>query len=192
VQLMASPGRGHQPPPWWAGPLQGVGSALTNLQRGLQQLGDAAQRPSGPGGAALPQRRLLPQAAASAPPLGVGGTLAPHAAGINADFEAGGVPTAATRSTRAAPHPVTKEELGRATWTFLHTLAAQYPEHPTRRQKRDAIALVDALTRIYPCAECAEHFAELVRCVAGRAHGPSFARPHPPILMCMHACKSDM
>ncbi|KAG6761316.1 hypothetical protein POTOM_034530 [Populus tomentosa] len=33
--------------------------------------------------------------------------------------------------------PVTKEELGRATWTFLHTLAAQYPEHPTRQQKKD-------------------------------------------------------
>ncbi|CAA2967255.1 FAD-linked sulfhydryl oxidase ERV1 [Olea europaea subsp. europaea] len=33
--------------------------------------------------------------------------------------------------------PVTKEELGRATWTFLHTLAAQYPDKPTRQQKKD-------------------------------------------------------
>ncbi|KAL7249252.1 hypothetical protein ACSBR1_011412 [Camellia fascicularis] len=33
--------------------------------------------------------------------------------------------------------PVTKEELGRATWTFLHTLAAQYPDNPTRQQRKD-------------------------------------------------------
>ncbi|KAL6209936.1 hypothetical protein ACLB2K_020875 [Fragaria x ananassa] len=33
--------------------------------------------------------------------------------------------------------PVTKEGLGRATWTFLHTLAAQYPDNPTRQQKKD-------------------------------------------------------
>lgn len=37
---------------------------------------------------------------------------------------------------------VSKEEIGRATWTFLHTLAAQYPNHPTRQQKRDARNLV--------------------------------------------------
>ncbi|KAI8532677.1 hypothetical protein RHMOL_Rhmol11G0232000 [Rhododendron molle] len=38
--------------------------------------------------------------------------------------------------------PVTKEELGRATWTFLHTLAAQYPDNPTRQQKKDVKQLV--------------------------------------------------
>ena len=30
-----------------------------------------------------------------------------------------------------------RDELGRATWTFLHTLAAQYPERPTSSQKKD-------------------------------------------------------
>jgi FAD-linked sulfhydryl oxidase len=59
---------------------------------------------------------------------------------------------------------VTKEELGRATWVFLHTLAAQFPERPTRQQQRDARQLVDSLTRIYPCADCAQHFQEIVRC----------------------------
>uniref|UniRef100_A0A9I9DGP7 thiol oxidase n=1 Tax=Cucumis melo TaxID=3656 RepID=A0A9I9DGP7_CUCME len=38
--------------------------------------------------------------------------------------------------------PVTKEVLGRATWTFLHILAAQYPDHPTRQQKKDVKELV--------------------------------------------------
>lgn len=39
---------------------------------------------------------------------------------------------------------VSREEVGRATWTFLHTLAAQYPEHPTRQQQKDAKNLVGA------------------------------------------------
>ncbi|XP_048490297.1 FAD-linked sulfhydryl oxidase ERV1 isoform X2 [Beta vulgaris subsp. vulgaris] len=43
--------------------------------------------------------------------------------------------------------PVTKEELGRSTWTFLHTLAAQ----------------MAILSRMYPCKECADHFKEVLR-----------------------------
>ncbi|CAN1288989.1 FAD-linked sulfhydryl oxidase ERV1 [Linum perenne] len=43
--------------------------------------------------------------------------------------------------------PVSKEELGRATWTFLHTLAAQ----------------MAILSRMYPCKECADHFKEVLR-----------------------------
>ncbi|TYJ40592.1 hypothetical protein E1A91_A04G151500v1 [Gossypium mustelinum] len=59
--------------------------------------------------------------------------------------------------------PVTKEELGRATWTFLHTLAAQYPENPTRQQKKDVKELMSILSRMYPCQECADHFKEVLR-----------------------------
>ncbi|KAG5391440.1 hypothetical protein IGI04_021403 [Brassica rapa subsp. trilocularis] len=60
--------------------------------------------------------------------------------------------------------PVTKEELGKATWTFLHTLAAQYPEKPTRQQKKDILSLFNFLNSqfirsswkslgklVYPC-----------------------------------------
>ncbi|KAG5238724.1 Erv1/Alr family protein [Salix suchowensis] len=59
--------------------------------------------------------------------------------------------------------PLTKEELGRATWTFLHTLAAQYPEHPTRQQKKDVKELMAILSRMYPCQECADHFKEVIK-----------------------------
>ena len=106
--------------------------------------------------------------------------------------------------------PVDKDGLGRATWTFLHVLAAQFPEHPTKSQQKDVRSLVstrthdtvlaycaagdysgskafqmassplaaksgsrvrvsaqvDVLTRIYPCAECAEHFREVIRCLS--------------------------
>lgn len=58
---------------------------------------------------------------------------------------------------------VSREDLGRSTWLFLHTLAAQYPDEPTRQQEKDVRALVDLLTRIYPCGECARHFSEVVR-----------------------------
>uniref|UniRef100_A0A7R9VKP3 Sulfhydryl oxidase n=1 Tax=Chlamydomonas euryale TaxID=1486919 RepID=A0A7R9VKP3_9CHLO len=56
-----------------------------------------------------------------------------------------------------------KAELGRATWTLLHTLAAQLPDRPTRQQQRDAKGLVDILTRCYPCGDCAKHFSDIVR-----------------------------
>ncbi|XP_054787448.1 FAD-linked sulfhydryl oxidase ERV1 [Prosopis cineraria] len=59
--------------------------------------------------------------------------------------------------------PVTKEELGKATWTFLHTLAAQYPDNPTRQQKKDVKELMGILSRMYPCKECADHFKEVLR-----------------------------
>ncbi|KAM7479118.1 hypothetical protein LguiA_027331 [Lonicera macranthoides] len=59
--------------------------------------------------------------------------------------------------------PVTKEELGRATWTFLHTLAAQYPDKPIRQQKKDVKELMAILSRMYPCKECADHFKEVLR-----------------------------
>ena len=56
-----------------------------------------------------------------------------------------------------------KEELGTSTWVFLHTLAAQYPSRPSTRQKRDVTNLINILTRLYPCGECAEHFQEIVK-----------------------------
>ncbi|XP_008787162.1 FAD-linked sulfhydryl oxidase ERV1-like isoform X1 [Phoenix dactylifera] len=59
--------------------------------------------------------------------------------------------------------PLTKEELGRATWTLLHSIAAQFPDQPTRQQKRDAKELMAILSRLYPCKECADHFKEVLK-----------------------------
>lgn len=59
--------------------------------------------------------------------------------------------------------PVSKEELGRATWTLLHTLGAQFPDKPTKQQKRDVKELMAILSRVYPCKECAEHFKEILK-----------------------------
>ncbi|MCO5572563.1 hypothetical protein L7F22_026319 [Adiantum nelumboides] len=62
-----------------------------------------------------------------------------------------------------ASAPASKETLGWATWTFLHTLAAQFPEKPTRQQQRDAKELMAILSRLYPCKECADHFKEVLK-----------------------------
>ncbi|KAJ3673942.1 hypothetical protein LUZ60_005934 [Juncus effusus] len=59
--------------------------------------------------------------------------------------------------------PLTKEELGRATWTLLHTIAAQYPDQPTRQQRRDVKELMAIISRLYPCKECSEHFKEILK-----------------------------
>ncbi|XP_057538668.1 FAD-linked sulfhydryl oxidase ERV1 isoform X2 [Amaranthus tricolor] len=39
----------------------------------------------------------------------------------------------------------------------------QYPEHPTRQQKKDVKELMAILSRMYPCKECADHFKEVLR-----------------------------
>ncbi|CAI5991169.1 unnamed protein product [Closterium sp. NIES-64] len=59
--------------------------------------------------------------------------------------------------------PATKEELGRATWTFLHTLAAQFPEKPSKQQQKDAREFVTLLARVYPCKICSYHFQKIVK-----------------------------
>lgn len=75
-------------------------------------------------------------------------------------------------AARAAAR-VTREDVGRATWTLLHSVAAAYPDRPTRAQRGAAAALVSSLAALYPCAECAEHFREHIK------HRPVDAKSGP-------------
>jgi mitochondrial FAD-linked sulfhydryl oxidase len=59
--------------------------------------------------------------------------------------------------------PPDVEDLGRATWTFLHTTAAYYPERPTPTQRANMLSLIRALPMLYPCSNCAADFDERVR-----------------------------
>jgi FAD-linked sulfhydryl oxidase len=56
--------------------------------------------------------------------------------------------------------PADVEQLGRATWTFLHTTAAYYPDRPTSNQRANMLGLLNALPSLYPCSHCASHLAE--------------------------------
>lgn len=54
--------------------------------------------------------------------------------------------------------PPDVEQLGRATWTFLHTTAAYYPDRPTPTQRANMLSLMRSLPVLYPCSSCASDF----------------------------------
>ncbi|KAL4252032.1 Sulfhydryl oxidase ALR/ERV [Abortiporus biennis] len=62
--------------------------------------------------------------------------------------------------TRPDNCPPDVEVLGRATWTFLHTTAAYYPEKPTPTQRANMLMLLKSLPVLYPCSHCASHLGE--------------------------------
>ena len=66
----------------------------------------------------------------------------------------GGASSAAAAT--AAPCPADRDELGRQSWTLLHSMAAYYPERPTAAQRSAAVAFLHALGALYPCEHCAE------------------------------------
>eukprot|EP00879_Flechtneria_rotunda_P014243 GHRR01014880.1.p1 GENE.GHRR01014880.1~~GHRR01014880.1.p1 ORF type:complete len:316 (+),score=108.38 GHRR01014880.1:504-1451(+) len=55
------------------------------------------------------------------------------------------------------PCPADILELGRSTWTLLHSIAAYYPDNPTPQQQQQMHQFIAALGEFYPCQECAGH-----------------------------------
>jgi len=56
--------------------------------------------------------------------------------------------------------PVDREELGRQSWTMLHTMAAYYPDEPTDSEKQLMTQFITGLAQFYPCTHCAEKLRE--------------------------------
>ncbi|KAF8159588.1 ERV/ALR sulfhydryl oxidase domain-containing protein [Crassisporium funariophilum] len=99
-------------------------------------------------------------------------SMAAFAAGAGAAF----APSSPSNSTTAAVSandastqrgdepppgcPPDVEQLGRATWTFLHTTAAYYPEKPTPNQRANMLMLLRSLPVLYPCTWCADDFGK--------------------------------
>jgi FAD-linked sulfhydryl oxidase len=61
--------------------------------------------------------------------------------------------------------PVFREELGRATWTLLHTMAAYLPDRPNAAEQAQLIQFMHALSVFYPCKECAMHFRAVMKVI---------------------------
>jgi FAD-linked sulfhydryl oxidase len=71
-----------------------------------------------------------------------------------------GIAASAVQPDPRANCPPDVEALGRATWTFLHTTAAYYPEQPSAAQRTNMLGLLHALPTLYPCSHCATHLGE--------------------------------
>lgn len=59
--------------------------------------------------------------------------------------------------------PLDREELGRNTWSFLHTMAAYYPKRPSEEQKRSMAHFIELFSQFYPCKDCAEDLRESLK-----------------------------
>ena len=54
--------------------------------------------------------------------------------------------------------PPASAELGLGTWKLLHSMAAWYPDQPTKKQKNGITNFFQTLADFYPCTYCAEDF----------------------------------
>jgi len=93
------------------------------------------------------------------------GSEAGSSSGSKAAVGAGAVAAAAAASTPATfdyekECPADKEILGRATWTFLHTMVAYYPDRPSIQEQSTMKSLLGSFSQFYPCGPCAEHLRE--------------------------------
>lgn len=54
--------------------------------------------------------------------------------------------------------PPDVEQLGRSTWTLLHTMTANYPERPSLTQQTETKTFLHLFSKYYPCWVCADDF----------------------------------
>ena len=59
--------------------------------------------------------------------------------------------------------PLDKDELGRVSWSLLHSIAAYYPENPSEIQQCEMKTFINIFSRIYPCTVCAQDLREDIK-----------------------------
>eukprot|EP01102_Stenamoeba_stenopodia_P004488 TRINITY_DN14784_c0_g1_i1.p1 TRINITY_DN14784_c0_g1~~TRINITY_DN14784_c0_g1_i1.p1 ORF type:complete len:200 (-),score=33.92 TRINITY_DN14784_c0_g1_i1:16-615(-) len=63
----------------------------------------------------------------------------------------------------ATEEPPSLGDLGRSTWTLIHTVAAAYPTKPEEAEKQTATLFFQTLSKVYPCNFCALDFREYLK-----------------------------
>ena len=66
------------------------------------------------------------------------------------------VATSSLQQPKDCPPDV--EELGRSSWTLLHTMTASYPEKPSSVQQTETKQFINLFGKMYPCWVCADDF----------------------------------
>ncbi|KAI6812113.1 hypothetical protein KC367_g1244 [Hortaea werneckii] len=59
--------------------------------------------------------------------------------------------------------PPDVDQLGRSTWTFLHTLTATYPVQPSPAHQQETRQFISLFSKLYPCWVCADDFRAWMR-----------------------------
>jgi len=59
--------------------------------------------------------------------------------------------------------PPDVDELGRSSWTLLHTMAASYPERPSLTQQSEVTQFISLFGKLYPCWVCAGDFQQWIK-----------------------------
>ena len=73
-------------------------------------------------------------------------------------------PSVAAASLEPPPDcPPDVEQLGRSTWTFLHSLTATYPERPSPTQQQETKQFISLFGKFYPCWVCADDFRQWMK-----------------------------
>ncbi|SCU91188.1 LADA_0F08592g1_1 [Lachancea dasiensis] len=61
------------------------------------------------------------------------------------------------------PDQKAKEELGRASWKYFHTVLARFPDEPTSEERAKLGQFVQLYAELYPCGECSHHFVQMLK-----------------------------
>lgn len=88
------------------------------------------------------------------------GAVSANAPGATVETDTGSLTekTKEEKPNLRANCPPDSEALGRATWTFLHTMAANYPEKPGFSEQVEMLSFFNTFSKIYPCWYCADDF----------------------------------
>ena len=68
------------------------------------------------------------------------------------------------------PLTLTKQEIGRNTWSLLHSMAAAYPNEPTDDDKKQITNFMYGLAPLFPCKICGSHLLKMLNKEGAKAN----------------------